>query len=285
MKIGIVGLGYWGKIILKNLKDLGYNNIVVCEQQNVDWQNLGTKYKLVKSYEELDCDVVFVITPATSHYEVCRHFLEKGVDVFCEKPLTLTEGTAQDLYDLARKNNALLFVDWIFTFNPAVETLKKIIIKRGRPKNIIANRLNFGPPRYDVDAKWDLASHDVSIACYLLGGFPREIKWLSFKRNQRSSQNDSVVGVLSYKDTNMQINASWEYGRKDRQYSFEFDDGFVFWNDDKKKIIDDFEELDIVGPSPLHKSIRTFLDKSFCQEKQKNLTLDITRITNYENFI
>ena len=128
MKIGIVGLGYWGKIILKNLRELGYNNIVVCEQQNVDWQNLGTKYKLVKSYKKLDCDVVFVVTPATSHYEVCKHFLEKGVDVFCEKPLTLTEETSLDLYNVARKNNALLFVDWIFTFNPAVDILKKLII-------------------------------------------------------------------------------------------------------------------------------------------------------------
>ena len=39
--IGIVGLGYWGKIILRNLRQLGYKNITVCEKDDIDWHDMG----------------------------------------------------------------------------------------------------------------------------------------------------------------------------------------------------------------------------------------------------
>ena len=52
MKIGLVGLGYWGKIILRNLRELGYKDITVCEQQPVDWSQIGSKYRLVKDYKK-----------------------------------------------------------------------------------------------------------------------------------------------------------------------------------------------------------------------------------------
>ena len=53
MKIGLVGLGYWGKIILRNLRELGYKDVTVCEQQRVDWSQIGSKFPLVKDYKKL----------------------------------------------------------------------------------------------------------------------------------------------------------------------------------------------------------------------------------------
>ena len=58
--------------------------------------------------------------------------------------------------------------------------------------------MNFGPVRTDVNARWDLASHDVSIAHYLLEEQPKEVSWIDFKRDSDSLQEDSVVGVLSF---------------------------------------------------------------------------------------
>ena len=280
MKIGLIGCGYWGRIILKNLRELGYKDIVVCEQQDIDWEEVGAKYTVVSSYEDVECDAAIIVTPATSHFGICKHFLSKGIPVFCEKPLTLAVAKSKYLYKLAEKNNTRLFVDWIFTFNPCVHVIKELIKKKGKPKSIIANRMNFGPAREDVNAKWDLASHDVSILCYLLEEYPHSVNWFDFRRDEASEQEDSTVGILSFEDTAAQINASWEYGIKNRLYVFEFDDGFVYWDDNTKSIIYGSESIEVDKTSPLTNSLNAFLLNDYDMTAQKELTLNTTDILN-----
>ena len=285
MKLGLVGLGYWGKIILKNLRELGYDNITICETQPIDWGSIGSKYPVVKSYKELECDKVFVVTPPHSHFDICQHFLESGIDVFCEKPLTTDSDSSTCLYTTSAYHLAgSLFVDWIFTFNPCVAAIKKIIYEYGFPKNIIGNRLNYGPARHDVSARWDLASHDVSIALHLLGKVPKNVQWIDFKRNSSSKQQDSTVGILSFErqqqTCNVQINASWEYGKKDRTYSLEFDNGFVYWDDSTASVKSDFCECYVEDISPLHNSINSFIHGAFCPDLQKELTLNTIEVLN-----
>jgi predicted dehydrogenase len=274
MKIGIVGFGYWGKIILNNLRELGYNDIVICEKQPIDWDSIGSKYKIVKDYSQLKCDKVFVLTPATMHFDICEHFLKQGIDVFCEKPLDQSSAKCKKLFSIAKKHGAILFVDWLFTFNPAVHKIKSLIKEWGKPTNIIANRMNYGPVRHDVNARWDLASHDVSIACYLLDETPHTTQWLDFKRDATSEQEDSVVGILSFENTCVQINASWAYNTKNRLYIFEFKEGFLYWDDTTKTIIWGTESLEVDKTSPLHNSISSF----FSRHSVSDPTLEITSI-------
>lgn len=278
MKIGLVGLGYWGKVILRNLRELGYKNITICEQKEIDWHNIGEKYQCVEDYKDLDCDFVFVIVPVCSHYEVCSHFLRKGCDVFCEKPLDTSYKKCVSLYRIAEENGSKLFVDWLFTYNPAVNKIKSLIESMGKPKSIIANRLNFGPVRTDVDAKWDLASHDVSIVFHLLQEEPLSWSWLDFKRNRDSSQNDSTVGIINFPETNVQINASWHYGIKNRMYILEFDNCFLHWDDNTSTILYGSDVIPIENRSPLHASVEAFMGGDF---DQKQLTLDITEVLSH----
>lgn len=278
MKIGIVGLGHWGKVILRNLRELGHRDIVVCEQRDVDWHEIGEKYRQVRDYRKLSCDAVFVIVPVASHYEVCRHFLERGIDVFCEKPLDTNLKHCQKLYEISDKHNSRLFVDWLFTYNPAVQKIKTLIGGLGKPKSIIANRMNFGPVRTDVNARWDLASHDVSIGCYLLDEAPVRSEWLDFKRDKNSDQDDSTVGVLEFSETSMQINASWSYGMKNRMYILEFnanENSFLHWDDNTSTILYGNDVIPIEPKSPLHSSITNFLNGDWGPE-QKDLSLHIT---------
>ena len=282
MRIGLVGLGYWGKIILRNLRELGYKDITVCEQQPVDWSQIGSKYRLVKDYKKLDCDVVFVVVPAKLHYNICEHFLSSGVDVFCEKPLEPDVSKCEKLYKIAEDNGAKLFVDWLFTYNPAVIKIKSLIQQWGAPQNMITNRMNFGPVRHDVGARWDLASHDVSIGCYLLDEKPEEVKWMDFKRLKESDQDDSVVGILNFSKTTLQINASWAYGMKNRMCIFEFNNGFLYWDDTTATLLYGNDILQVDKCSPLHSAINTFLSgfSKEEQEKQKRLTIMTTEILN-----
>ena len=82
MKVGIIGMGYWGKIILKNLESLGIKDIIICDEL-IQNQKKYQNYNTVNKYQELDCDSVFIITPTLTHYEICQYFLQKGINTFC----------------------------------------------------------------------------------------------------------------------------------------------------------------------------------------------------------
>ena len=286
MKIGLIGLGYWGKIILNNLIKMCYNNITICDNViNPLDSNLGNKFKFVNDYKKVNCDKVFIVVPTTKHYEIVKYFLEKKVDVFCEKPLTIKYDESLILYDIAKKNNTRLFVDWIFTFNTQIIELKNLIKKHNLTlKNVIFNRMNFGPERFDVNSVYDLSSHDISIITFLFGKEPISSKWLNFKRNNNpfQKQNDSSVGVLKYDNFTVQINSSWYYGEKFRKCYFEFEEGFIYWDDMEQTLsskIDSFEIKLNNNESPLERSLKSFLtDEFFDYEQQKEITLITQKI-------
>jgi predicted dehydrogenase len=293
MKIGIIGLGYWGKIILRNLESIGEKDFELCDST---FQESGTykNYPSVNNYKRLKCDCVFITTPTTTHFEICKYFLEKKINVFCEKPLTINASEAEILYDIALKNQAILFTDWIFTFNSQIETIKKDYIsgKLGKIQSVVMNRLNLGPERFDVSARLDLASHDISIVQYLFAEMPKEIEWMDYKKNKNSKQEDSSLGLLKYEDFVVTINVSWNYRKKVRECVFEFDNYFVVW-DDYKRFLQYEDSTNLSFPiysgnltypcgeyvSPLQKSITSFFN--FSEEdmlKQKIITIDTIKI-------
>ena len=237
MKIGIIGCGYWGKIIINNLLQMGYNDLILCDEKKVSL-NLGSKFKVRKDYRKIKCDKVFVLTPATKHFEICKYFLEKGVDVFCEKPLTDSPYACTILYNIAKKNNTKLFVDWIFTYNSQVNTIKKIYNSGilGEIKHVNMSRQNFGPKRFDVDAKMDLATHDISILFYLFNKQLEEIHWIDYNRDPNDKQNDSALGFLTFSNFKAIINVSWHHSKKDRMCFFDFENGYIEWDDTRKSL-------------------------------------------------
>ena len=282
MKIALIGLGYWGKIILKNLRSMGYNNIVICEKQKVNFDELGSKYQVVKDYKKLkNIDKVFVLTPASTHYNICEHFLRKGVDVFCEKPLCLEVSETQKLYNIARENSSKLFVDWIFTFNEQLQFIKNCIStdQFGDLYSVTLNRLNFGPARSDVNARIDLASHDLSILFWLFEDADlKSVNWLDYKNNDDSETDDSTIGVLKFSKFAAIINASWHYPTKNRDCVFAFEKGILEWDDTTKKVTFNGESMNVPpGHSPLEASILTFFNVSeSIMKEQEKLTYRIT---------
>ena len=105
------------------------------------------------------------------------------------------------------------------------------------------NRLNSGPERKDVSAKWDLASHDVSILQYICEEIPNKINWNLYKRNNNSFVSDTCVGILNYENFDAILHSSQEHGRKDRKCIFEFDAGFLVWDDTNATITFNGKEL------------------------------------------
>lgn len=286
MNVGLLGLGYWGSIILKTLDSFDGCNVKIYDpHQSKEFE----KDRRVDDYSDLlACDYIVIASPSNSHYNLCKFFLEKGKHIFCEKPLTNDKFSTIDLYNIADSNGCKLFVDWIFTYNPNITHLKNIYNKGqlGRIKSVSMNRLNKGPSRYDCSAKWDLSSHDVSILQFLFEEKPRSVKWLDLKRNQDSKFPDSSLGVLVYPSFFAHINSSWEYPKKDRRCVFEFDKDVIVWDDTKQKMTGELLDYSVKdnADSPLKRSLSTFFDLNFTN--QKYLTIDTTEILNNgENFI
>ncbi|MFX1343479.1 MAG: Gfo/Idh/MocA family protein [Promethearchaeota archaeon] len=294
-KIGIIGLGYWGKIILKNIERLGLNDIVLCDT-NPPPSEIQKNYALMSDYKKVECESVFITTPTITHYEISKYFLEKDINVFCEKPLTLSPEKAEELYNIALNNNIVLFTDWIFTFNNQIEMMKQDYVegKLGKIRSISMNRLNLGPERFDVNARWDLASHDISIIQYLFSKKPLKIRWIDYKRNKNSRQEDSSLGLIEYNDFSATINVSWYYRKKVRECVFEFENYLIVWDDFKRTLqYEDSRNLSFPIYSgnlsypcssyeePLKNAINSFF--SITKEdmlKQKKLTIETIKILN-----
>ena len=135
--IGIIGLGHWGKNLLRNLYELNAlhsacdTDIDILEQRKKQFPDV----KYTQSFEEIlqnpEIKAVVIAAPAVKHFEFTRQALAAGKDVFVEKPLALTVAEGEDLVRVAEKNEKILMVGHILQYHPAVTKLKEIIVKGG----------------------------------------------------------------------------------------------------------------------------------------------------------
>lgn len=282
MNIGLVGYGYWGKILYKNLTSLDHK-VVVCESAPVSGMDT------IKDYRQLDgVDSVFIAVPCMNHFEVCKHFIDRGMNVFCEKPLTIKLNETKALYELAAASGSSLFVDWVFIFNQQVNAIKSIVDSKelGQLRSVSMRRLNKGPIRYDVDSLYDLSSHDLSILLHIMGVDSKVERVLTnpYKTNAESVMNDSFFGVYRINGVPCTVSSSWEHPIKDRGCVFEFDGGVVLWDDTTQSLKVNgnpmvFHEREL----PLLNSIKKFLHNDAEHLKyQKHLTLGVMEILDHE---
>ena len=291
MKASLIGVGYWGSFIYKTLKEIGFTDIELCDPQVPGACN---NYKKME-----DSHYIFIATPVKSHFELCKYFLSQGKRVFCEKPLVSSEEEAQQLYEIAEKNNTYLFVDWLFTYNFGVGLIQQYIKDKRQElgKNPITDiyicRKNTNIDHItDISAKIDLAGHDLSIALTLTEQIPLRVKWHEYKKNSKSIQNDSALGYLTFGKFNTTIDVSWYNAYKDRECIIKLEgDEYILWNDVDQTISIQKNHRDFPitinyskHASPLERSIKQFM--IFNNEtyiKQKELTIQILRILNNDN--
>jgi predicted dehydrogenase len=177
MKVGVIGLGYWGPNLVRNfLAHKDVSKVVACDIRENRLQVIKEKFpaaELSKDCRELikgDADIIVISTPVDSHYSFAKKSLEAGKHIWVEKPFTSTSDEAEELIEIADKKNLKIFVDHTFIYNGAVRKIKELIDKN-ELGNIIyfdSERINLGLFQKDVNVVWDLAPHDLSIMTYLL---------------------------------------------------------------------------------------------------------------------
>lgn len=185
MKIAVVGLGYWGPQLVRNLTHLDQcSQLVACDVDEGRVKAITEQYPGTigaTDYAEVlsDPDVkgVVLATPVRTHAPFAKMALEAGVNVLVEKPLATSYDEAAGLISLAEEKGLLVMAGHTFLFSPAVQAVRAILDSGevGKPLYIQSSRVNLGIHQSDVSVVWDLAPHDLSILVYWLGESPSTV--------------------------------------------------------------------------------------------------------------
>lgn len=180
-KVAVVGFGSWGRNIVRVLLSLPSTEVVICDPAVESHPFPGDQRVFMASYQEILKDPmiksVFIVTPASTHFSLARDALSAGKNLFVEKPFTMTSAQAEELKTLARSKKRIIMAGHIMQYHPAIHRLKKEIDREtlGKILYFRSNRTSLGSVRHDAGVLWDLAVHDVDMACFLTGQLPHSV--------------------------------------------------------------------------------------------------------------
>src|ERR1017187_3725654 len=251
LKFGVIGYGYWGPNIVRNLRSLeGCQVAGICDQSPAAWkriQSANPGIPVSADYHELvrspDVDAIAVITPVWTHFELAKAALENGKHVFVEKPFTSDSAQAEELINLAAVKNLKIMVDHTFLFTGAVRKIKQLLQEGmlGKLYYYDSTRVNLGLFQHDVNVIWDLAPHDLAIMDYLIGETPEEV-FATGRSHLNGSEDIAFITLYFPNEVIAHINVNWLSPVKVRTTLIGGDKRMLVWNDleadEKVKIYD-----------------------------------------------
>jgi len=251
VKFGVVGYGYWGPNVVRNLDRLDEADVVaVCDKSPVARRKVAKAYPDVLVTEDPaelmaspEIDAIAVVTPVWTHYELAKAALQNGKHIFVEKPFTSNAAQARELIDLAAKKNLKIMVDHTFLFTGAVQKIRQLLQEGalGKLYYYDSTRVNLGLFQHDVNVVWDLAPHDLSIIDHLLGHSPEAI--VATGQTHLNGHEDVAFITLYFPDKVIaHINVNWLSPVKVRTTLIGGEKKMLVWNDleadEKIKIYD-----------------------------------------------
>lgn len=295
--VGMIGLGYWGKNILRNLHHLGVLKTACDADPRVleQWTNQMPDVHFTASYKKLlsdpDIRAVAVAAPAAMHYAIVQDVLAAGKDVFVEKPLALTVKEGQKLVEMAEAGGRILMVGHILRYHPAVHALMGLIAegKLGKIRYIYSNRLNIGKLRTEENILWSFAPHDISVILALVGEEPLKVD--AFGESYLSKGiYDTTLTMLEFRSgIKAHIFVSWIHPFKEQKLIVVgssamavFDDvsteklflypHLIRWKDGKIPVAEkaNYEVVPMESAEPLRRELEHFI--ACVQKRQKPIT-------------
>src|SRR5881397_1240850 len=251
IRIGVLGYGYWGPNIVRNLRSLdGCQVAMVCDRSPAALKRLKQAYPdqaVTADPSELltsaDIDAVAVVTPVCTHFELAKAGLENGKHVFIEKPFTSTTRQAEELIELAERKKLRIMVDHTFLFTGAVRKISQLIDEGvlGDLYYYDSTRVNLGLFQHDVSVIWDLAPHDLSIMDFLIQKKPEAVT-ATGQAHLNGLVDVAFITVYFPHNTIAHINVNWLSPVKVRTTLIGGEKKMLVWNDleadEKLKIYD-----------------------------------------------
>ncbi|MBD3163361.1 MAG: gfo/Idh/MocA family oxidoreductase, partial [Candidatus Eisenbacteria bacterium] len=185
LNVAVIGCGYWGPNLVRNLFENRHTNrVLACDLDLAKLQRVAHRYPSVEvttDYREflrrLDVDAVMIATPLSTHYDLALEALRSGKHVFVEKPFAASTDQALHLIEEADRRRLTLMVGHTFQYSPPVIKIREIVEagELGQLFYISSTRVNLGLHQKDVSVIWDLAPHDLSMILYWLDEAPVEV--------------------------------------------------------------------------------------------------------------
>jgi predicted dehydrogenase len=240
VKFGVVGYGYWGPNVVRNLDQLDDSEVVaVCDKSPTARKRIHKSYphiKVVSDTAELmsstDIDAVAIVTPVWTHYELTKAALQNGKHVFVEKPFTSDSTQAEELINLAAKKNLKIMVDHTFLFTGAVKKIGQLLDEGtlGRIYYYDSTRVNLGLFQHDINVIWDLAPHDLSIIDHLIKETPEAVS-ATGQSHLNGFEDVAFITVYFPNKIIAHINVNWLSPVKVRTTLIGGEKKMLVWND------------------------------------------------------
>lgn len=241
IRIGVVGLGYWGPNLARNFDRLpGAQLAYCCDLSDANLAKAKAQFPDTITTTDVDLllsdptlDAMVVATSVPTHHELGRRALQAGKHVLIEKPMALRAADAEELVALAAAQDRLLMVGHLLEYHPGVRVVKNLLDEGalGRVLYVYANRLNLGKVRADENALWSLGPHDISVINFLTGEEPEEVSARGEGYLQKGVE-DVVFGYIKYPSGMVgHLHVSWLDPHKTRKITVVGSEKMVVFDD------------------------------------------------------
>jgi predicted dehydrogenase len=229
VRVGVVGLGYWGPNLARNFDALtGAELTWICDGDPERLERGRGMFPGARASGDLgdllgadDLDAVVIATPVPTHADLAVSVLRAGKHCFVEKPLAQSVEKAEEAAAAARESGRILMVGHLLEYHPGVEKLKEIAGAGdlGEIHYIYSHRLNLGQLRADENALWSLGAHDVSVVMRLADEEPVEAHAWG-ESYMRPGIEDVVFAYLRFPSgLAAHLHLSWLDPHKERRFT------------------------------------------------------------------
>lgn len=218
INIAVIGAGYWGSKVVETLKLNSQVNII----QVIDVKNGQTINDIYS-----DITTAIIATPVWDHLSTAVDLLERGFDLYIEKPMCETAAEVRLLSKFAPKQ--ILMVGHIFLYHPALDRIKEHLPRIGKIKHVDSQRLNWGIYQTKTTPLLSLLPHDVSILHELFKDL--EVTGARARNFTNNVVPDWISFDLNMGDVTATVTGSWYWPERVRKLTIVGDKGSIVWND------------------------------------------------------
>ncbi|MDC1123357.1 Gfo/Idh/MocA family oxidoreductase [Nitrospinaceae bacterium] len=244
INVALIGAGHWGKNLARVFYELGVLK-TICDSSEETLKRKSTKYPGItttSSYADIltspDIHAVVIATPAEQHYSLAKKSLLADKHVFVEKPLSMNAQEGEDLVQIAKRQEKVLFVGHILQYHSAVQTVKRMLQEGelGKLQYIYSNRLNLGKIRREENILWSFAPHDISVILSLVGEEPVYVTATGTNILHPSIADTTITNMKFSSGIEAHIFVSWLHPFKEQK--------MVIIGDRKMVVFDDTAPID-----------------------------------------
>lgn len=227
VRVGIVGLGYWGPNLARNFSALSDTELAwVCDTDEqrlakhaADHRTAGATTDFADLLADESLDAVVIAANVGHHTALATRALAAGKHIFVEKPLGATLAESEEFVAAAEQTDRVVMVGHLLEYHPGVERLKQLVDEGelGEIRYVYGTRVNLGQIRSDENALWSLGPHDVSVILSLVGEEPSSM-WARGECYMQPEIEDVVFGYLRFPSgVSAHMHLSWLDPHKERR--------------------------------------------------------------------